>query len=463
MKSCIGELVTVWKLKRIVAAHFGAKCVALCLTFFPLNSAMAAKMLVFGDVRGHMEPCGCDPRTDVGGMRRVGAAVVRYRAMNPDMAFLFSGNLVDYSNMKSAPESILPDALVAINPDVSLLNTLEWRATRSGKALPAVKWVLSNAEGKDLPSGVSKAITIGETEYFGVLDVKSPGLSPVDQNLKKNLKKLSRVTDPTRRVLLFSGSTKVLTQLAADGFFGTIILSNQTKLGVEADDAERRNESLLIRQIGQKTAYVNPFGGGGLLRLGGLEATDFPKLLGATETKSKDPLFGLPLARFFHWLDPAEESAVPTELLRLTEKARNQDQARFQDLVAARSKDLASTPFAGSQSCESCHKSAYEAWKSSKHASAMATLIAKQRQEAPPCVECHVLGFTAKGGYVNEAKSPQFANVQCENCHGSRLEHVNNPTIKVKVSASESCAECHTPPHSPGFEYKSYWEKIKHR
>ena len=93
----------------------------------------------------------------------------------------------------------------------------------------------------------------------------------------------------------------------------------------------------------------------------------------------------------------------------------------------------------------------------------MATLIAKQRQEAPPCVECHVLGFTAKGGYVNEAKSPQFANVQCENCHGSRLEHVNNPTINVKVSASESCAECHTPPHSPGFEYKSYWEKIKHR
>jgi hypothetical protein len=431
--------------------------------FLSPEQCIAAKMLVFGDIRGHMEPCGCDPRTDVGGVRRLGAALSRYRAVEPSTTVIFTGNLVQYLKMKDAAEGVLPEALALLAPDISLVNEYEINFLATGNNLPNVKWVLSNGSGLKLSDKFSSMMVRGEIEYYGVLDAPVPNLLPVNSLLKSKLKTMSKVKNPENRVLIYGGSLKKLKDFVQDGFFGMVILANQTPLGTEAGDKERSSESTLIKKIGNITAYMTPFGGAGLLRLGGMELVDFPKLILEQKNTIKQPDVGFPLARFFHWLDIAEESAVPDAVLKLTEAARSQERTKFLDLVTSRSKDLPSTQFAGSKSCESCHKTAYELWQKSKHAEAMPTIIAKNRHEDPICVECHVLGFTAKGGYVNEEKSPQFANVQCESCHGPRLEHMKNPTIKMAVKAKDACASCHTPPHSPGFEYKTYWEKIKHK
>jgi hypothetical protein len=454
--------------------------VALITVFFvALDALGASKLAVFGDLRGHVEPCGCDPRTDVGGVRRIGAALVRYRGINQDVIVVSTGNFQEYGKDQSSAAKTLNSALEIIAPDVVLFNQLEWSAVEAREDLPKLPWVLSNYRGKSDKLKIHDIITKGGTEFYGVLPLTHPELDPVNQSLLRRFKKMTRVPLSDQRILIYAGPISRLRPLLLDGFFGTVILSNPTKIGVEIGDTERSKESsLMIALPGVGTGYAVPFGGAGILRLGGLESTDFPKTIAAIAVGSKQslssgtslssqistaPLAAFPAARFFHWLDLGEESAVPEALLTLAETARKRDKEQFKSLAALREKDLPSSEFAGSQTCEACHKSAYDVWLKTKHASALATLVLKKRQEEPPCVECHVLGYTAKGGYVNEEKSPHFANVQCESCHGPRKAHVTNPGLSPKTKASESCAMCHTPPHSPGFHYKSYWKQIEHK
>jgi hypothetical protein len=442
-------------------------------------SYSAAKLAVFGDIRGHVEPCGCDPRTDLGGVRRIGAALVRYRGLFQDLIVVGTGNFQEYGKDLSETSKVLSPALEAIGPDVVLLNQLELTAVNSDKALPNLPWLLSNYVGKPHKVTINPIVTKNGTEFFGVLAQVDRNLESVDPGLLNRMKKMTKVQKSDQRVLVFSGSVKKLPALVASGFFGHVILSNPTKYGVEIGDQERSKESTLLFSLpGKIMGYAVPFGGAGLLRLGGLELKEFPKTIAAiagsqdmnttrgisfAEHSNSGAFNALPRARLFHWLDISEESAVPDVLLKLTDAARSKEKETFKLLATIREKDLPSTEFAGANSCESCHKSAYEIWTKTKHASAMATLVMKQRQEDPPCVECHVLGFTKKGGYVSEEKSPNFSNVQCESCHGPRKAHVANPAISPQVKASETCAVCHTPPHSPGFEYKSYWHKIEHK
>jgi hypothetical protein len=75
-----------------------------------------------------------------------------------------------------------------------------------------------------------------------------------------------------------------------------------------------------------------------------------------------------------------------------------------------------------------------------------------------------VLGATAKGGFVSLEKSPQFANVQCETCHGPRRAHAANPSVHPETATlpKAACAGCHNAQHSPKFDFKTYWPKIAH-
>jgi hypothetical protein len=119
--------------------------------------------------------------------------------------------------------------------------------------------------------------------------------------------------------------------------------------------------------------------------------------------------------------------------------------------------------FAGSQACAPCHTGEHEVWAASAHGSALATLEREGHDRDPDCVGCHVVGLDSVKGFRSREKTPSLADVGCESCHGPGATHAMKPAENPMPKVGErSCAPCHNPDHSPGFDFDSYWEKIAH-
>ena len=61
-----------------------------------------------------------------------------------------------------------------------------------------------------------------------------------------------------------------------------------------------------------------------------------------------------------------------------------------------------------------------------------------------------------------EIDTPKLKNVQCEMCHGVRLEHIQNPKKGFNGEAKAACGKCHVKKHSPKFNFSQYWPRIRH-
>jgi hypothetical protein len=76
----------------------------------------------------------------------------------------------------------------------------------------------------------------------------------------------------------------------------------------------------------------------------------------------------------------------------------------------------------GYETCGLCHTSLVTEWQTTAHSMAFETNINPNphgfRNEA--CYNCHAAGqFPAgDGGFIDQELTPQFANIQCESCHG---------------------------------------------
>ena len=132
--------------------------------------------------------------------------------------------------------------------------------------------------------------------------------------------------------------------------------------------------------------------------------------------------------------------------------------------------------YVGSESCATCHPGAYETMMGTKHAQAWDTLVAAENDPKrygwpvtayPDCVDCHVVGYGEKSGFVDFEKTPHLAGVGCEQCHGPASEHVKNP-VQNKLgkvgggTPAKVCTECHDFEQSPDFDYATRWERIRH-
>jgi hypothetical protein len=119
--------------------------------------------------------------------------------------------------------------------------------------------------------------------------------------------------------------------------------------------------------------------------------------------------------------------------------------------------------FAGTASCKSCHAAPHKVWAGSGHAKAWETLVRVGHDRDPDCVSCHVVGLEYRGGFVSAKQTPHLEDVGCESCHRAAGRHAANPAqVRPPKVGAASCAPCHVPDHSPGFEFKKYWAKIRH-
>jgi hypothetical protein len=157
--------------------------------------------------------------------------------------------------------------------------------------------------------------------------------------------------------------------------------------------------------------------------------------------------------------------------------------------------------YVGPKKCKICHDrkdntSQYQVWQSSGHAKAFATLatdkamelaakagIKGNPQQAKECLECHVTGYGLDSSLFEESYIRE-EGVQCESCHGpgskyklasimSTSKYISQRDTQHQMALDaglvipdeKTCIKCHNS-HSPaykGFDYKTYYEKIKHQ
>lgn len=451
--------------------------------------------LAYGDLRGHLEPCGCDPKTDMGGLRRIASLLRRERGAHEGVLVFDLGNNMAAPKSKDGKKNrFMEEGILALKPDVRLFGAGEWSWLRESSdnawtRLDEGAFVLSNVESViEKKAGPGSALNrirpwrqFSSAVVFGYLSPSlaiGASLKSVSPNFLAELKQQAQASDRAglKKILLFSGSDQELAQFLAANVFDEIISGNKAPSGREPGKEERETPTLLQRHPmlpkgGKESAavWMVPLGGQGLLRGGGLRqqrARSVEELLGG---KSDRINFGTGKAaaqepEMVTWLDPSFEMEGVVDAMFTKYNAFAKEE--LQRLSAGRAADLKESVFAGADACQSCHKAEYDIWKSSAHSHAFVSIKAKSKDQDPECVSCHVLGFESKGGFVSETLSSNFANVQCENCHGPAKAHVANPTkappLPFKGRVTEACTQCHVTPHSSSFTFASYWPKIAH-
>ena len=69
------------------------KNLAACFLFFLITkTGIAIDFLAYGNLYHQLEPCGCDPLTDRGGIRRLSSLIAKVRAKNKEVITFDLGN-----------------------------------------------------------------------------------------------------------------------------------------------------------------------------------------------------------------------------------------------------------------------------------------------------------------------------------------------------------------------------------
>ncbi len=99
--------------------------------------------------------------------------------------------------------------------------------------------------------------------------------------------------------------------------------------------------------------------------------------------------------------------------------------------------------YVGKEQCVDCHKEQYEFWKTTDHAHAFTSLEETGDHLRYDCIGCHTVGFGHTFLSVKQAK--KWADVQCECCHGSNPDHMDDPEGAGKWPriTEHTCLACH--------------------
>jgi Cytochrome c554 and c-prime/Doubled CXXCH motif (Paired_CXXCH_1) len=123
--------------------------------------------------------------------------------------------------------------------------------------------------------------------------------------------------------------------------------------------------------------------------------------------------------------------------------------------------------------CGNCHVGRQAEWAATAHSHAYQTLLDSDGAQ-DSCFGCHTVNqrgnaVTVPAGW-DVIQSEAYHDVQCENCHGPGLDHVQAPgvsapplpslAVPVPISdATNGCAECHQGNHHP---FANEWAQSKH-
>jgi hypothetical protein len=444
------------------------------MTFSPSSrplvetSTSLGSFLVIGELRGNIEPCGCSPLTDLGGLERIGVAIERYRSILPKLAIMSMGNNLPLSLQAVDKARVIERALQKIQPVVTLLGKaeLKWLVAHPHDFAQDRPYILTNSRKLGLHNKVDvKRALIDRANGVIVFGIDSTigheFIRPVDESLRQEVAELANSTKAQKKILLFRGSDKELKIVAAWQFFDEIISGDPE--GYHKDDkvlARRVPASHLMRPTKEQVSLSIPSGGQAVLKGGKLRLRQDLSLNLSAEKRHAPASIFMADSQLLIWLDPKFNGS--SFLDQTLAQYDNAQLSKFRHIEEKYASAVKTSLFVGSKACQACHGEAYDAWSQSRHAHAYQTLRDKKKEQQPQCVSCHVVEYGAKGGFLSKKLTPHLSNVQCENCHGPRKEHAGNPAIRPKAQAKLVCETCHQGEHSPEFDYDKYWSKIKH-
>lgn len=387
---------------------FKIAVLVLLSTFVPLDAFARDRVfniLYTGAIKGELEPCGCSPKSNSGGLARLSGYIS--------------------ANKEALKPYLLVDAGNSMGP-----------LTPQGRLKSEV---------------VINSFAILGYDAVAFFDDDNPLLEGFSSPLADKLAVLSEAPSYPGSLQVNQGSFRI--NISADpkvyrsGWLN-ILLSR----GPVIEAKEHKVWDVIILSSGEileEPVQADPT----------VIVSGYPKgeKLGILSLKIADD--GL-VAGFTHrWQLLGAETAEDIDIRRLIDE--------YDVKVAGLLKDEerrvpSESTYFGYKSCVDCHQPFIERWSATRHAGALATLEAVGKSRDPECVKCHTTGYGEEGGFYSATSTPGLTDVQCEQCHGPGREHLSDYTVPMAAVEEPVCLVCHTKENSPDFDFRIYLEKIKH-
>jgi hypothetical protein len=396
------------------------------------DEAAAIPVFASGGENGSLEPCGC-AQNQLGGLSRRATALTTERP-DPAAALTLScgGAVRSTGKLDALTLQTMMGAFASMHYDAHVPSARELRlgAPAVSEALAAgVPWLAANVQpaAPEAPAfAASLGKPIGATTVTVVGLTLPDGDAPTDWTLGDPAAALDKLPAEGPLVIVIAGPLAAARKLAAAAPARALVL---------VGDAQSPHTSRPL------DGHVLATGDRGhvLLRADAAQPAAEPQLIPLGESWPADA--GVAMQVSLH-----RQRIVFEGLL---------------DELYERKDPPGGASYVGSEACSSCHPSAFETWKGSRHGHALESLLPDERHLDPDCLQCHSTGMGFRSGYAGREKTPALARVGCEACHGAGSEHVAK-LGRSKLSTQVQCLQCHDAENSPHFLREEYWPRIAH-
>jgi hypothetical protein len=462
----------------------------------------AVAIVLSGDIRGYLEPCGCSSRQSGGFARRADLFEQLRKKGWPVAAFDLGGSLkrsrehdqIKFTKILSGLRQMKYSAMGLAPAELRLgaERLMSWHEPDGDAPGNGLAFVSSNIvffdnpeQGTPLPYRITvvNGIKIGVTSVIGDFyrDQVIPrgndqtgqpiSVKPPVPALKAAVEKM-KADKPDLMVLLSYGKLEETNEFVKQvPDFDVVLTAGGPEEPLER--TEQLGKSMVV-QVGGKGKHVAVLG-------------FYPK----AAPKIKFELIDLDKFRF------KNNTAMVQLMQDFQDELKDADLAVNEKAVATAS----GATYLGAKKCGECHKKAFAKWSTTKHSHAYESLTKGRpdyegkwvdRVHDVECIACHVTGWDPQevvpfeSGFRSPELTPHLVGQQCENCHGAGSEHVKaelnfkktlkatDPTLlkwrqkmhldQTIAQSATGCYKCHDGDNSPKFagKFQEYFKQIQH-
>lgn len=456
-----------------LAAMISALFILIAVVFMQNNpadflSSNPIPTIIFGDLRGYFEPCGCNPQTDLGGMKRLGGYVDLMRKQYENLeVFSVGNNFLNHSFRHE--EEFIQKGLEVIAPTAMLLGLTEWTHVHELSDQQKSHYLLSHQQ---LKLGFKQVVQTSQSIIFGLMD-HPPHIKVTASDLRA-IQSIRQNSSPHQRSVLLLSTTRpaeFFQQYASSlSDFDLIALSHHQSIETQiiSPPIHRPSSPWPLYTQFHPRIFQTTMASGAVITWGlssHSSSAEPQRLSDGAELMSPSPISSNTAVSDASYVWLSQERPISSKMDSIESSYRQTKAQAFEQASRHKQSTLSESQFVGSHSCSGCHLKAYEVWLESQHQKAFETLITKESHTNALCVICHVVGLDQEGGFINETLTPHLKGVGCESCHGPRLRHIQNPRTPPDSKSSSdpwNCESCHHSPHVVNFDIQSWWEKIEH-